>query len=324
MKAAVQKRYGPPDNIQIVDVPKPVPKSDEILIRVYASSVNRTDAGFLRATPFVTRFFSGLIKPRNPILGCEFAGELVEVGRDVREFKTGDRVFGFDDTGWGGHGEYKVISESKSVTKIPESITYKQAGVSGEGSHYALSYVMTIQKIGAKRVLVHGSTGAIGSAAVQFLKESGMYVVATSNTKNMSQIKSLGPDRLIDWEKHDFTCDGEKFDVVFDAVGKSSFKACKPLLKNRGVYIATELGPYGQNPFLGLASPLYRLFGAKRVLFPLPKNSKQIIEHVASCLADGSFKPLIDREYPIDKIIDAYKYVETGQKTGNVVITIDV
>lgn len=322
MKAAVNKKYGPPENIQIIDVAKPDPMPNEILIRVHASSVNRTDDGFLRAKPFVTRFFSGLTKPRHPILGCEFAGEIVQIGSNVTLFKKGDRVFGFNDIGWGGHGQYKIIDESKSVTKIPKNISYEQAGVSTEGAHYALSYIRVIQKLGAKRVLVHGATGAIGSASVQLLKQAGFYVVATSTTKNTKLVKSLGADAVIDWEKDDFTKYHEKFDVVFDAVGKSTLKACKPLLVSGGVYIATELGPYGQNPLLGLISPFYKIFGAKRVLFPLPKNTKEIIEFIASRLEDGTFKPVIDKKYPLEKIIDAYKYVETGQKTGNIVIDI--
>ena len=322
MRAALSKNYGPPENIKIVDVDKPVQKSDELLIKVHASSVNRTDDGFLRAKPFVTRFFSGLTKPRNPILGCEFAGQIIAIGDDVTLFEVGDRVFGFDDVNWGGHGQFKVVGESKSVVIIPKNCSYDQAAASTEGAHYALSYIQTINKLGAKRVFVHGATGSIGSAAVQLLKQAGMYVVASSTTKNMKLVQSLGPDDVMDWQKQDIADYGEQFDVVFDAVGKSSFKICKPLLNKGGVYIATELGPYAQNPFLGLISPAYKLIGAKRVLFPLPKNNKKLIEFIASRIEDESFKPVIDRTYKLDNIIDAYKYVETGQKTGNVIINV--
>lgn len=322
MKAAVQKNYGPPSAIQILDVPKPVVKADEILIRVHASSVNRTDDGFLRGKPFVTRFFSGLIRPRQPILGCEFAGEVVETSDEIEEFKNGDRVFGFDDSYWGGHGEYMVIAACKSVVKIPDSISYEQAAASTEGAHYALGYLHTIQKLGAKRVLVHGATGSIGSAAVQLFKDAGMYVVATAPTDHVKLVQNLGADKVIDWQKTDFTECGELFDVVFDAVGKSRFSACKKLLVPRGVYIATELGPKGQNPLLGLLSPLYKSVGRKRVLFPLPLNKKELIVYIADRLESGAFKPLIDRKYDLDKIAEAYLYVESGQKIGNVVIKI--
>lgn len=323
MKAALQYKYGPPETIVIEDIAKPIPKEKELLVNIKTSSVNRTDCGFLQAKPFVTRFFSGLLKPRNPILGCEFAGVVEEVGDEVSLFKVGDRVFGFDDAGWGGHGEYKVIDEGKSVALMPKKSTFEQMAGSGEGAHYAVSYIDRIKKLGAKRVLVHGATGAIGSAAVQLMKYEGWYVVATSTTKNMKLIAGLGADAVIDWQKDDFTDCGEEFDVVFDAVGKSTFKECKKLLKPHGVYIATELGPHGQNPFLGLLSPLYALFGKKRVLFPLPKNNKAIIQFLADRVADGSYEPVIDRTYRLDEIIEAYRYVETGQKTGNVIVSLD-
>ncbi len=322
MKAAVQQKYGPPSTIQILNVPKPKVGAGEILVRVHASSVNRTDDGFLRAKPFVTRFFSGLTKPRQPILGCEFAGEVVEVGDAVEEFAVGDRVFGFDDVGWGGHGEYKLIAAHKSVVKIPDLISYEQAAASTEGAHYALCYLLKMQKLGAKRVLVNGATGAIGSAAVQLLKDAGMYVVATAPTKQLELVRTLGADKVLDWQKTDFTTCGELFDVVFDAVGKSHLSACRTLLVPKGVYISTELGPYGQNPLLGIVSPVYKLFGAKRLMFPLPMSKKWLIAYIAERLESGAFKPVIDRTYNLDKIADAYVYVEAGQKIGNVVIKI--
>jgi NADPH:quinone reductase-like Zn-dependent oxidoreductase len=322
MKAAVNLKYGTPEVLKIRDAKKPDPNKNEILIKIHYSGVNRTDDGFLRAKPFVTRFFSGLTKPRHTVLGCEFAGEVVETGDGVSLFKVGDRVFGFDDTTWGGHAEFKSIRENKSVTIIPSNVSYKHAGAATEGAHYALNYVRVIQKLGARRVFVHGATGAIGSAAVQLLKQAGIYVVATSTTKNVALVKSLGADKVIDWEKQDFTQVGEKFDVVFDAVGKSTFKACKPLLVDKGIYIATELGPYGQNPLLGIVSPFYKMVGAKRVLFPLPKNNKEILEFLAQRMADDSFMPVIDKVYPLEKIKEAYEYVETGRKTGNVLVKI--
>lgn len=192
----------------------------------------------------------------------------------------------------------------------------------GEGSHYAVSYIETMKKLGAKSVLVHGATGAIGSAAVQLLKYEGFRVVATSNTKNLKLVESLGADKVIDWQKVDFTACGEKFDVVFDSVGKSTFAKCKPLLMDGGVYIATELGPYGQNPLLAIISPLYRLVRAKRILFPLPKNNKEIFEYIAKRVEDGSFVPVIDRKYELDEIKEAYRYVLKGGKTGNVIVVI--
>jgi len=322
MKAAVNRIYGTPDVLSVEDIRTPLVGEHDILVGVHNSGVNRTDSGFLHARPFVTRFFSGLTKPRNLVLGCEFAGEVSEIGTGVTEFKVGDKVFGFDDVRWGGHAQYKAIDARKSVTHIPKGVSYQLAGVAGEGAHYALSYIMTMRKLGVKRVLVHGATGAIGSAAVQLMKHEGWYVVATSTTKQMKTISGLGPDKVIDWQKNDFTLCGVTFDVVFDAVGKSNFSTCKKLLKPGGVYIATELGPHSQNAWFGIVSPIFNLFKARRILFPLPQNNKQIMQELAERLADKSFVPLVDCIYPLSEIKKAYEYVETGKKVGNVSIVI--
>lgn len=308
--------------MRIRDVETPRPAADEILLRVHCSSVNRTDMGFLRAKPFITRFFSGLLRPRHTALGCEFAGEVTQIGDAVTKFAVGDRVFGYDDSRWGGHAEFKVIGQGKAVATTPDGITYEQAAASTEGGHYALVDIRAAKVRPESRVLVHGATGAIGSAAVQLLKDAGAYVVATSNTRNIAIVSSLGPDRVIDWENDDFTACGETFDMVFDAVGKSSFGACKPLLVERGVYVSTELGPKAQNPFLGLVSPLFKWAGAKRVLFPIPPCNQEMIGFLRDRLASGAFLPLIDRVHVLDEIVEAFEYVETGQKTGNVVIRV--
>jgi NADPH:quinone reductase-like Zn-dependent oxidoreductase len=322
MKAAVYDNYGPPEVIQIKDIEIPRINNSQILVKVHASSVNRTDDGFLRAKPAIVRLFSGLLRPRQKILGCEIAGEVMEVGAEITTFKVGDKVFGFNDVAFGGHAEYVVINPKDSFAVMPKNESFETMAGASEGSHYALSYVRTIQKSGAKSVLVHGATGAIGSAAVQLLKHAGMYVVATSNTKNMKLVKSLGADKVIDWEKEDFTLYPEKFDVVFDSVGKSSLRACKPLLNKKGTYIATELGFLAQNPILGLLSPVFKLVGAKKTVFPIPKNNIEIIDFLRDRVSDGSFRPVIDRVYTLESIKDAYDYVETGQKTGNVIIKI--
>jgi NADPH:quinone reductase-like Zn-dependent oxidoreductase len=320
VRAVVHERYGPPELLRIRDVEKPRPAPDEILVRIECSSVNRTDLGFLLAKPFITRFWSGLMRPRHLTLGCEFAGEVESIGDAVSDFSPGDRVFGFDDSDWGGHAEYKTIAQGKAVATIPDGISYEEAAASTEGAHYALVDIRAAQVQSGARVLVHGATGAIGSAAVQLLKHAGAYVVATSTTRNVERVASLGPDRVIDWERDDFTDCGERFDVVFDAVGKSSFGVCRPILVEGGIYVSTELGPKAQNPLLGLASPLFRRFGARRVLFPIPSYDQAMIEWLRDRLENGDFRPLIDRVHPLGEIVDAFEYVATGQKTGNVVI----
>jgi NADPH:quinone reductase-like Zn-dependent oxidoreductase len=322
MRAAVHDRYGPPEVLQLRDVAMPQPAADEILVRVHCSSVNRTDVGFLRAKPFVVRFFGGLLRPRHLALGCEFAGEVAALGDTVTRFALGERVFGYDDVRWSGHAEYKVIGQDKAVATIPDGITYEQAAASTEGAHYAWVDIRAAKVLAGQRVLVHGATGAIGSAAVQLLKYAGAHVVATSTTRNVDLVASLGADRVIDWEREDFAACGERFDVVFDAVGKSSFGACKPLLVEGGAYVSTDLGPKGQNPILGLASPLFAAAGAKRVLFPFPRNDLGMVEFLRNRLAAGDFRPVIDRVYSLDDVVEAFRYVETGQKTGNVVIRV--
>jgi NADPH:quinone reductase-like Zn-dependent oxidoreductase len=322
MRAAVHDRYGPPEALRLRDVETPSPAGDEILVRVHCSSVNRTDVGFLRAKPFVTRFFSGLVRPRHVALGCEFAGEVAAVGGAVTKFAMGERVFGFDDARMGGQAEYKVIGQDKAVARIPREISYQQAAASTEGAHYAWVDIRAAHVRDGHRVLVHGATGAIGSAAVQLLKYAGAHVVATSTTRHLNLVASLGADRVIDWEREDFTAVGERFDMVFDAVGKSSFGACKPLLVERGVYVSTDLGPKAQNPVLGLASPLFAAVGAKRVLFPVPSCDQSMIEFLRDRLAAGDFRPVIDRVYPLHDIVEAFRHVEAGQKTGNVVIQV--
>ena len=322
MKAAVHGRYGPPELVRVRAVDEPVPGADEMLIRIRCSSVNRTDIGFLRAKPFLTRVFSGLVRPRHTTLGCEFAGVVEEVGDAVTRFAVGDRVFGYDDSRWGGHAEYKVIAHNAAVATVPGGVTDEQAAAGTEGAHYALGVVRAARIRAGSHVLVHGATGAIGSAAVQLLKDTGAYVVATSNSRHVSLVASLRPDRVIDWEREDFTACGEHFDVVFDAVGKSSFGACRRLLVRRGIYVSTDLGPMAQNPFLALVGPVIERAGARRVLFPIPSYDQAMIEFLRDRLASGAFSPLIDRVYPLDEIVAAFEYVETGQKIGNVVIRV--
>jgi NADPH:quinone reductase-like Zn-dependent oxidoreductase len=314
MRAAAHDRYGPPEVLQLRDVETPLPAADEILVRVHCSSVNRTDVGFLRAKPFVVRFVGGLVRPRHLALGCEFAGEVAALGSSATRFAVGDRVFGFDDTHWGGHAEYKVIGQGKAVATVPDGVTYEQAATSTEGAHYAWVAIQAAKVRDGHHVLVHGATGAIGSAAVQLLKYAGASVVATSTTRNVDLVASLGADRVIDWEREDFTAYGERFDLVFDAVGKSSFGDCKPLLAERGVYVSSDLGPKAQNPVLGLASPLFAAAGAKRVLFPIPRANQSMVEFLRNRLVGGDFRPIIDRGYPLDDIVEASQYVETGQR----------
>jgi NADPH:quinone reductase-like Zn-dependent oxidoreductase len=319
MKAAVNFRYGPPEVVKLAEVEKPVPGAREVLIRVHATTVNRTDCGFRSAEYFISRFFSGLIRPKNHTLGNEFAGEIEAIGQDVTVFRTGDKVFGYNDTRFGAHAEYMVMAESGAIATMPANLSYAEAAPVTEGGHYALCDIRAAKIKSGQNILINGATGAIGSAAVQIVKSMGAKVTAVCSTRNIELVKSLGADRVIDFTKEDFTAIGEKFDMVFDAVGKSSFGKCRPLLKKKGIYISTELGYLSQNPFLAMITPL---LGGKKVLFPIPSITRADVNYLKELVESGKYKPVIDRYYPLDQIIEAYRYVETGQKTGNVVINL--
>lgn len=319
MKAAIHTKYGPPEVVKIMDVPKPTPLGNEVLVRVYASTVNRTDSGFRSAEYFISRFWSGLFRPKQQILGCEFAGVVEAVGSDVRNFKKGDRVFGFDDQKFGGHAEYLTISEDKAIDIIPDKLTFEQAAPLLEGAHYALCDIRASKIKSGQKAMVYGATGAIGSAAVQLLKAMGVVVTAVCNSKNTELVKSLGADKVVDYQTEDFTQTNDRFHFIFDAVGKSSFGACKPLLTDKGIYVSTELGKNAENVFLALLTPLFK---EKKVIFPIPVIEKQDVAFIKGLVENGSFKPVTDREYRLEQIVEAYKYVESGQKTGNVILKI--
>jgi NADPH:quinone reductase-like Zn-dependent oxidoreductase len=319
MKAVVYRKYGPPEVARLTEVEKPTPKDDEILLKVYASTVNRTDSGFRSANYFISRFWSGLLKPKYPVLGCEFSGIIEAIGKNVTTFKKGERVFGFNDKTCGGHGEYLTIAENASIALLPKNSDFYEAAALTEGAHYALVDIRAAKVTAGQNVMVYGATGAIGSAAVQLLKHFGTTVTAVCNTKNVELVRSLGADIVVDYETQDFTKTQLKFDFIFDAVGKSSFGKCKPLLSPKGIYISTELGKNGQNIPLALITPL---FGGRKLLFPIPTISKEDVIFLKELYEQGSFKPVIDRYYGLDQITEAYKYVESGQKTGNVILKI--
>lgn len=216
-----------------MEVPKPTPKDKEVLVKVCASTVNRTDCGFRSAEYFISRFWSGLLRPKYQILGCEFAGIIEEIGKDVKEFKNGDKVSGYNDKSFGGHAEYLTILETGALTSMPVNISFETAAALTEGSHYALVDIRAVRIERGQNVLVYGATGAIGSAAVQLLKHFGTTITAVCNTKNVELIKSLGADVVIDYQMQDFTKTETKFHFIFDAVGKSSFGQCKPLLTEK-------------------------------------------------------------------------------------------
>src|SRR5690554_2290220 len=319
MRAMVHQQYGPPEVVTLTQVHKPVPTSKQLLVKVMATTVKRTDCGLRSAAYFISRFFSGLIKPKFNILGCEYAGVVEAVGSAVTQYKVGDKVVGYNDYQFGSHAEYVVRGENENLTWMPSNLSFEEAAPLLEGAHYALCDLRAAKIKKGDNVLINGGTGAIGSAAVQLAKYFGATVTGVCHEEYLNLVGSLGADRVIAYNLEDFTKLPQQFDIVFDAVGKSSFGKCKPILKENGVYMSTELGKKSENVVLAVTS---RFRKGKKVLFPIPLIKKEDVVFLKELAEAGTFKPLIDRKYPLEQIVEAYRYVESGQKIGNVVVTI--
>lgn len=319
MKAALRSKYGSGEVLSIQEVDKPTPKDNEILVRVYAASANRTDYHVLTGLPLFMRVFTGLFKPRLSIIGTDFAGQVEATGSTVSSFKVGDKVMGFGGVfGCGSYAQYLVLPETKAskiIVTIPDSLTYEQAAACLEGTFYAASGINQLNPKAGQKALVYGATGAIGSSYVQFLKYYGVYTTAVCGGENEELVRSLGADKVIDYKTKDFTKDDEQYDYVFDAIGRSSFAKCKRLLKKKGIY--TSSGGV-ENLFLSMITPF---LGGKKVPFIPPKDIKGNLGFINDLFEKRSFKPVIDRIYPLEKIAEAFNYVATGQKIGNVIIT---
>jgi len=317
MRAVVAHRYGPPEILRIEDVERPVPKDNEVLVAVRASTVTRSDCGFRSASPFFSRVFTGLRRPKQPIVGMELAGVVEEVGSAVKEFAVGDEVFGLRS---GANAEYVCVREAGALAHKPSSLTFEEAAALPDGASIARACLAKVELGPTTRIVVYGATGAIGTAGVQLAKATGAHVTAVANTKNVELVRSLGADVVLDWEREDFTRSGETYDAIFDAVGKLSFRRCKRSLVPEGAFITTDLGFLWQVPPLILAT---KLIGSRRVFLPIPKYTKEDLLHVKGLVESGSYRPVIDRTYPLADIVEATRYVETGQKTGNVVLTLE-
>jgi NADPH:quinone reductase-like Zn-dependent oxidoreductase len=318
MKAAVRTTYGPPEVVHITDVSAPEVGPGDVRVAVHSTTVNRTDCGVRAAKPFFIRALTGLIRPRQTILGNEFAGVVESVGPRVTRFTDGDRVFGFSPQ-FGAHAELLSISEDGPMAAVPAGLSFDEVVPGTEGAHYALSIIRKAGISGGQDVLVNGATGAIGSAAVQLLSDLGAQVTAVCGATHVELVRGLGADRVIDRDAADFTKDDHQYDAVLDAVGKSSIGRCRSVLKPGGLYLTTDLGPWSQNAVLPLVTRLSR---GRRVMLPTPIENQEIVEYLRERIAAGRFRPLVDRHYGLEEIVEAYRYVETGQKVGNVVITV--
>ena len=324
MKSITYYEYGSADVLQLEEIEKPTPKPDEVLIKIHATTVNRTDCGFRNPEFQFIKLISGISKPKERVLGSEFAGVVEAIGNKVTRYKVGDKVFGLSTYRFGAHAEYICKKETNPMTIMPNNYSFNEAAAVLDGLMLAYANIRKIDFCTPKKILINGATGSIGISALQLSKYFGATVTAVGNTENIELIKSLGADKVFDYRTEDFTSesfkdDSDKYDVVFDAVGKSTFGKCKRLLKPKGVYFSTELGPYMQNIPLALFSPL---FLGKHVKFPIPKDQYDDILLFKRIIEEGKFKAVIDRVYPFEEIPDAHRYVEKGEKTGNVVIQV--
>jgi NADPH:quinone reductase-like Zn-dependent oxidoreductase len=318
MKAVVNRRYGSPNVLEIRQVPKPALGPGDILIRVHATTVSRTDCGMLRAKPFLMRLVNGLIRPKLSILGMDFAGTVEAIGAETTTFRVGESVFGISPEKFGAHAEYICLPEKGAIAIMPTMANFEDAVVC-EGAWYANTY---LNEFGLKRghkILIYGASGAIGTAAVQLAKFYGAEVTAVVSTRHLDLVKSLGADCVIDYTVQDFTQINPAFDFVLDAVGKTTFFRCRKILKSDGIFSATDLGPWYQNLWLNYWS---MITGNKKVVFPMPKDSKVFVDFLRARMQAGEFRAVVDRKFSLDEIIDAYRFVETAQKTGIVVIRV--
>ena len=322
MKAVVYTRYGSPEVLQLKNIGKPAPAANEILVKVYATTVNRTDNATIKGIPFFARLITGLFKPKRTTPGTEFAGQVEATGPGVTTLRVGDRVFGFDDQGSKAQAEFLAIPEIFATT-IPDGIDFEQAAASSEGAHYARNFINKVKIEPGMNILVYGASGAIGSAMVQLLKAMDVTVTAVCGTRNIAKVKSLGADRVVDYLHEDVFRDAQRYEYAFDAVGKISFFRCRHLIKRGGAYMSSDLGYLAQNMYLPLLTSVFKpLFGGKQALFPFPTDIPATLALVKKLIQENRFKALIDSRYTLDQIVDAYRYVEKGHKTGNVVVTV--
>jgi NADPH:quinone reductase-like Zn-dependent oxidoreductase len=316
VRAVVHETYGPPEILRLADVDRPVPKDDEILVEVHATTVTRTDCGVRAGYPFFARAFTGLLRPKRKIAGMELAGKVVANGAALEEFKVGDRVFGIRG---GANAEYVCVPESGPIAHMPAGMTFEEAAAVADGACTALSCLRTAGALEGRTIVVYGASGSIGSSAVQWARSFGAHVTAVCNTKNVELVRSLGADEVVDYTREDFTKNGQTYDVIFDAVGKHSFRRCRHSLKSGGMFIETDLGFLWHAPWLAL---LTRWIGEKRVKIGIARYKKEDVLLLKELIEVGEYRAVIDRRYSLEDVLEATRYVETEQKTGNVVLTL--
>ena len=318
MRAVVHDRYGPPEVLHVEDVARPVPEEHEVLVGVRATTVTRGDAMGVRSAEYkFTRVFTGIRRPRRTRMGTEFAGRVEEVGAAVTEFRVGDEVFGIRH---GANAELVAVEESGVLAHKPAGLTYEEAAAVPEGALLVLSCLKAAFPLAGKSVLVYGSAGSVGTAAVQLLAHHfNAEVTAVCDTRDVELVRSLGARDVVDRLREDFTENGRTYDVVFDAVGKHSFRRCRRSLKPGGIYISMDLGFMYHVPLLALGT---RFVGSRRATIGMGRYRREDLLLVKELVEAGTYRPVIDRTYGLEEIVEATRYVEAGQKTGNVVLRV--
>jgi len=317
MRAALHERYGPPEVLRVADVERPVAEEDEVLVRVEASTVTRSDTDLRSVEYPFARAFTGMRRPKRTIAGTEFAGLVEQTGAAVTELAAGDEVFGFQG---GANAEYVPVRESGVIARKPERLSWAEAAAVPDGALLALTILRSVGDVRGKQVLVYGAAGSIGTGAVQLLAHHlGADVSAVCDTKDVELVRSLGAREVLAREQEDFTKTGKSYDTIVDAVGKSSFRRCRRALKPGGVYITAGLGFMYHVPLVSLAT---RFVGSRRAKLGIGSYRKEDLQLVKELVDQGAYRPVIDRTYALDDVVEANRYVESGRKTGNVVLTV--
>ncbi len=311
MRAVRFERYGPPEVLRVEEIDRPEPKEDEVLVRVHATTAARSDSGRRRMEYFIGRFFVGFFRPRDGHMGLEFAGEVESAGKAVTEFGPGDRVFGI---GAGTNAEYVCVRATGAIARVPDALSFEEAAAVADGGLSAVSLLKAARLERGQTIAVYGASGSIGTAAVQVAKHLGARVTAVSSAKAADVMRSIGADEVVAYEQEDFTKQGKAYDVILDAAGKTSFHRCRRAVKPGGIYVTTDPGFMWHDALVSLTT--------KRAKLGIVRYTKEDLLTLVELIEAGEYRPVIDRTYPLEDVVEAHRYVDTHQKIGNVVLTV--
>ncbi|WP_455222732.1 NAD(P)-dependent alcohol dehydrogenase [Kaarinaea lacus] len=317
MKTIVYTKFGPPEVLHFKEVDKPAPKDNEVLIKIFTTTVTAGDWRLRKGDPFAARLFAGPFTPKNPVLGHEFAGEIESTGKAVKLFNEGDQVFGSTGLESGAYSEYICLPEAGLIAIKPTNITFEEAAAVPVGASTALYFLKKGNIQSGQKVLIYGASGSVGTFAVQLAKHFGAEVAGVCSTSNIELVKSLGADTVIDYTREDFIKSGQVYDLIFDAIGKTSFSRCKHMLVKNGIYVTTAV-----NLSLIFQSLITSIMSSRKLVIGIASQSTDVLDFLKALVEEDEIKPVIDRSYPMEQIVEAHSYVESGHKKGNVVITL--